>query len=83
MRGFWALDPCQQNGTDCQTGDECCSGFCRQTNTPDGGMSFVCVPPSGCAQEGEKCTTAADCCGAATQPGIQCIAGYCATVSAQ
>jgi hypothetical protein len=81
MRGFWALDPCQQNGTSCQTGDECCSGFCRQTNGPDGGMIFACVPPSGCAQEGEKCTTAADCCGAAQ--GTQCIAGYCATISAQ
>ena len=31
MRGFWALDPCEQNGQSCQTGDECCSGFCRQT----------------------------------------------------
>ncbi|MGH7296013.1 MAG: TolB family protein, partial [Polyangiaceae bacterium] len=30
-RGFWALDPCQANGTDCLTGDQCCSGFCRQS----------------------------------------------------
>ena len=53
----------------------------RQQTGSDGGMSFVCVPPSGCAQEGEKCTTAADCCGA--QSGTQCIAGYCATLTAQ
>jgi hypothetical protein len=81
MRGFWSLDPCQANGQSCLTGDECCSGFCRQTNGPDGGTIFACVPPAGCAQEGEKCTTAADCCGA--QAGTQCIAGYCATPAAQ
>jgi hypothetical protein len=81
MRGFWSLDPCEANGMSCLTGDECCSGFCRQTNGPDGGTIFACVPPSGCAQEGEKCVTAADCCGA--QAGTQCIAGYCATPAAQ
>jgi hypothetical protein len=36
MRAFWALDPCEQTGTTCQTGDQCCSGFCRQTNTDAG-----------------------------------------------
>jgi hypothetical protein len=81
MRGFWSLDPCEANGQSCLTGDECCSGFCRQTNGPDGGTIFACVPPSGCAQEGEKCVTAADCCGAGA--GTQCIAGYCATPAAQ
>jgi len=81
MRGFWALDPCEANGQSCLTGDECCSGFCRQSTEPDGGTVFSCVPPSGCANEGEKCTTAADCCGA--QSGTQCIAGYCATPAAQ
>ena len=63
MRGFWALDPCESTGQSCQTGDECCTGFCRQTNGPDGGIIFACVPPSGCAQEGEKCATVSDCCG--------------------
>ena len=81
MRGFWSLDPCEANGMSCLTGDECCSGFCRQTSSPDGGTIFACVPPAGCAQEGEKCVTAADCCGA--QAGTQCIAGYCATPAAQ
>jgi hypothetical protein len=76
MRAFWALDPCEQNGTSCQTGVDCCSGFCRQTAGPDGGVSFSCVPqPSGCAQEGEKCNTAADCCGVGQ--GYQCTNGFC------
>jgi hypothetical protein len=81
MRGFWALDPCESNGMSCQTGDECCSGFCREQTGADGGMQFVCVPPTGCAQEGEKCVTAADCCGGSS--GTQCIAGFCATPKAQ
>ncbi len=81
MRGFWSLDPCEANGMSCLTGDECCSGFCRQTTGPDGGTIFACVPPAGCAQEGEKCVTTADCCGA--QAGTQCIAGYCSTPAAQ
>jgi hypothetical protein len=77
MRGFWALDPCKAMGTDCTTGDECCSGFCRQSTAADGATSFTCVPPQGCANEGEKCTVASDCCGA--QSGTLCIAGYCGT----
>src|SRR5262249_17752949 len=28
-RGFWALDPCKQNGNSCESGDECCEGFCN------------------------------------------------------
>ncbi len=78
MRGFWALDPCHQNGNSCESGDECCTGFCRQVNGADGGTQLTCVaPPMGCANEFEKCTVAADCCGASA--GVACIAGHCAT----
>jgi hypothetical protein len=81
MRGFWALDPWQQNGTSCNSGDQCCSGFCRNQSS-DGGSVLTCVPPpSGCAQEYEKCTTSADCCGASQ--GYQCINGYCAQPAPQ
>ena len=37
MRAFWTLDPCEANGQSCQTGDQCCTGFCRQTTGSDGG----------------------------------------------
>ena len=71
MRGFWALDPCKQNGLSCETGDECCGGFCR----PNGDGGFACVPPpSGCSQEFETCKTAADCC----DTGSLCVNGHCA-----
>jgi hypothetical protein len=77
MRGFWALDPCTQNGTSCIAGDTCCSGFCRQTSGDDGGPLLSCVPqPTGCSEEFEKCATAADCCGEAQ--GYLCVNGHCA-----
>ena len=28
-RGFWTVDPCHADGTSCETGDECCGGYCR------------------------------------------------------
>jgi len=71
LRGFWALDPCKQNGQNCNSGDECCNGFCRQV-----GNTKQCVPPPmGCSMEYEKCTVAADCC----DMSALCIAGHCAT----
>jgi hypothetical protein len=75
MRGFWVVDACQPDGNTCETGDECCSGYCR----PDGSGKLVCGgKPAGCAMEYEKCTTAADCC---PVPGadVTCINGFCAT----
>ena len=72
MSGYWALDACQQQGTDCSQGYECCSGFCQ----PDANDKYTCVPQaSGCSDVGEKCTTSTDCCG---EPTVQCIGGFCA-----
>jgi hypothetical protein len=74
MRGYWVVDPCKKNGNACETGDECCNGFCRQ---PDDGGAPVCSDkPQGCANEFEKCEKTADCCGA--NNGFQCIGGHCA-----
>ena len=71
-RGFWVVDPCKANGLGCETGDECCNGFCRK----DAAGALVCSdqPPGGqCSQEFEKCKVDADCC----DPKFQCIAGKC------
>jgi hypothetical protein len=78
LRGFWVLPPCEQNGTTCSSGDECCTGFCR----PDGeGGAYSCVPaPAGaCSEEFEKCTSNASCCQASE--GYTCVGGYCAAPS--
>ncbi|MEP7050169.1 MAG: hypothetical protein ABJB12_07450 [Pseudomonadota bacterium] len=77
MRGYWVVDACQKDGNSCETGDECCSGYCR----PDGGGKLVCGgKPAGCAREFEKCVTATDCCAV---PGAQvdCINGFCSASS--
>ena len=77
MRAFWALDPCHPNGESCESGDQCCGGYCRQVSEPDGATGFTCSDqPVGCAQEQDKCNVAADCCGAAS--GVACINGHCA-----
>jgi len=75
MNGYWALEPCKQNGIDCNDGYECCTGFCRD----QGDGTFKCVPPptNDCAKTGEKCTTTADCCQPAGSK-IECIGGFCA-----
>jgi hypothetical protein len=80
MFGYWTLAPCKETLNDagpstCETGFECCSGFCRDT-----GQGFVCVNnPGGCSQIGEKCSTDSDCCGAGQSVG--CVAGICQTTT--
>lgn len=78
MRGFAALDPCKPDSETCESGADCCGGFCRQTGTDsEGAPVLACVPPpTGCSNEDEKCVTTADCCGA--PQGYVCINQHCA-----
>lgn len=73
-RAFWVLDPCHSDGDSCETGDQCCNGYCQ----PNGaGGALVCsnMPPDAhCSQTQEKCETAADCCSS----GDSCVNGFCA-----
>jgi hypothetical protein len=72
-RGFWVLDPCRKDGQSCQSGDQCCNGYC--TSSGDGG-ALVCAntPPNGaCSALYNKCMTAANCC----DPAYLCINGFC------
>ncbi len=74
-RGFWVLEPCRSDGNGCETGDQCCNGFCSPN--PGGMPELICsnAPPEGmCSKLQEKCTTAADCC----DPTNICINGFCA-----
>jgi hypothetical protein len=75
MRGYWALDPCKGNGTGCQSGVECCGGYCA---AGPGDAGLVCASTSGgCSQDGDKCSKSSDCCGAAS--GVTCINGVCSS----
>ncbi len=69
MRGEWALNPCKALGETCESGYECCEGFCQ----PDGDGNLTCSPPGDCAQVGEACDSAADCC----DESNSCIGGFC------
>jgi len=76
MRAFAALAPCKPNGTSCESGADCCNGFCRETGrTPEGVPILQCVPPppNTCSNTDELCTTAADCC----DPRSLCINNRC------
>ena len=74
------LDPCRADGTSCDTGDQCCNGYCEPGGAADaggagGGLVCTNTPPSSqCSAPQEKCTTAADCC----DPTNLCVNGFCA-----
>lgn len=70
-RGYWVVDPCKVDTSSCETGDECCGGYCRPAG--DGGFTCTKEVPK-CANEFEKCKTDSDCCG---NPVITCIGGRC------
>ena len=72
-RGFWVVDPCKSDGNSCETGDECCGGYCRANG--DGGALVCSTATPSCSNVSEKCETTAQCCGAST--GISCIDGFC------
>src|SRR5262249_6206369 len=77
MRPFVALAPCQQLMASCETGSDCCSGYCRETGRDtDGTPILQCVPPTpgACSNLDEVCITVADCC----DPTNFCINGRCA-----
>ena len=61
-RGFWVVDPCQADGTTCQTGDQCCGGYCEPARRR---ASSARRQPPACSAQFDKCTTDSDCCGAA------------------
>jgi hypothetical protein len=77
MRGFAALAPCLSDGMTCETGSDCCNGYCRQNGNDANGMPVLqCVTPTTptCSNTDEPCKTASDCCDSTEL----CIGGRCA-----
>jgi hypothetical protein len=71
-RGFWVLNPCEQDGISCTSGDQCCNGYCEPNG--DGGALICSTATTTCSPLSDKCTTASDCC----DPTNKCINGFCA-----
>jgi len=59
VRAFATLNPCKDNGGECSSGLDCCTGFCE---IEKGATKGSCVPPKTCADIDEKCETDEDCC---------------------
>jgi hypothetical protein len=86
-RGFWTVDPCRPDGAGCETGDECCGGYCSESSNPDAGTQLVCgSTTASCVPEFGRCTTDADCCQPTMSGGIDatgnpltCVNNYCVT----
>lgn len=78
-RAFWVLEPCRQDGEGCETGDQCCNGFCSATGEGDDVLECTPGPSGNCSKTQEACETAADCC----DPGQLCINGFCAPPTPQ
>lgn len=69
-RGFWVVDPCKDDGAGCESGVECCTGFCQA----DGEGELTCGKKTDeCSQELARCETSADCC----DPEAACINDVC------
>ncbi len=64
IRAFAVLAPCTGDGTDCESGLDCCGGSCTMGK---------CGVPSSCAQTNDRCTPTVKCC----NPDDQCLGGYC------
>jgi hypothetical protein len=73
-RGYWTVAACHDDGQTCQTGDQCCGGYCQPS--ADGGLVCSSKMPS-CSAQYDKCMKDSDCCG--YQQGITCINNVCTT----
>jgi hypothetical protein len=71
-RGYWSFDPCRADGSDCDTGDQCCGGFCRRADS--GALTCGSDGPS-CAGVYERCRDTAACCDVGN--GVRCINSVC------
>jgi len=57
MRAFGALPPCKPNGQACESGSDCCNGYCRQSAGASGSGGAVCIAPpmNTCSLTDEPC----------------------------
>jgi hypothetical protein len=71
-RGYWSFDPCRADGATCDTGDQCCGGFCRRAES--GAATCGSDGPS-CSAVYDRCQQSTDCCDVGL--GVRCINAVC------
>lgn len=76
-RGFWVVDPCKADGMTCESGVDCCGGFCQRDEA--GGEMTCGRKINECAKEFDRCETRADCC----DPALACINNVCSKIAVQ
>jgi hypothetical protein len=74
LRGYWALNPCLNDGQGCSTGTDCCGGYCNP-GSGEAGAAVCSSSGSGCSMVGDRCATNADCCDGSS--GVTCINKVC------
>lgn len=79
MRAYAAMEPCRDLGATCESGADCCDGFCRPVGVDtEGNPILACVaPPAGCSNIDETCDSDGDCCD--VLEGATCINNRCAS----
>lgn len=75
-RGFWVVDPCKDDGQSCESGVECCSGYCQ---ADDDGQLTCGRKTDECVDEFDRCETKADCC----DPNAVCLNNVCSRLSVE
>jgi len=58
-RGFWVVDPCKDDGKSCESGVECCTGYCQED---EAGELSCGRKTNECSEEFDRCDTSSDCC---------------------
>ena len=58
-RGFWVVDPCKDDGKSCESGVECCTGYCQED---EAGELSCGRKTNECTEEFDRCDTSSDCC---------------------
>ena len=79
VRAFAALNPCRQAGNECETGLDCCTGYCDIEKGASKGKCTEEPPP--CAKLNERCMMDSDCCepeaGSSSEERLICIGNFC------
>ncbi|HEX7668840.1 MAG TPA: hypothetical protein VF395_04630, partial [Polyangiaceae bacterium] len=74
VRAFTALEPCKEDGSQCNAGSQCCKGYCTKIDSKTG-LGVCGAIENTCASLDDKCTADGDCC--QDRGTLRCFGGFC------